>query len=64
MTSGGLVFSFIRRHWVLYLVGIVIAVALGLGLAYFVGIKGSTPESVHAAEVAAESGEASAAAAS
>lgn len=47
-------FSFIRKHWVAYLIGIVIAIALGLGLAYFVGVKGSTPESIHVDEVAQE----------
>lgn len=47
-------FSFIKRHWIIYLIGIVVALALGLGLAYFVGVKGSTPDYLHAEEVSAE----------
>ena len=30
-------FKFIRRHWVIYLIGCILAVALGLGLAYYIG---------------------------
>ena len=37
-------FSFIKRHWIAYLIGAVVALALGLGLSYFVGVAGSTPE--------------------
>lgn len=37
-------FSFIKRHWIAYLVGAAVAVALGFGLSYFVGVAGSTPE--------------------
>ncbi|MDM8246785.1 hypothetical protein QUW40_09270 [Collinsella tanakaei] len=51
-------FSFIRRHWIVYVVGAVIAVGLGLWLAFFVGEKGSTPEREHAAEVQVETGSA------
>lgn len=47
-------FSFIRRHWVAYLIGLVLAIALGFGVAIFVGIKGSTPVSTHAEEVKQE----------
>ncbi len=47
-------FSFIRRHWVVYLIGLVLAIALGLGAAVLVGIKGSTPASTHAEEVKQE----------
>lgn len=41
----------------LYLIGAAVAMALGFGLAVFVGVKGSTPEAMHSAEVAAESEE-------
>lgn len=53
MTKGG-VFSYIRDHWVAYLIGAAIAVILGLGLAYFLGVKWSTPESARAEHVASE----------
>ena len=39
-------FSFIKRHWIVYLVGAVVALALGFALAYAVGVAGSTPEAV------------------
>lgn len=48
-------FSFIKKHWVFYLVGAIVAVALGFALALFVGAKGSTPENHHADEVVQES---------
>lgn len=48
-------FSFIKKHWVFYLVGAIVAVALGFALALFVGAKGSTPENLHADEVVQES---------
>ncbi|AEB07885.1 hypothetical protein Corgl_1790 [Coriobacterium glomerans PW2] len=35
-------FAFIKRHWLCYLIGLAIAVALGLGGAFLVGVKGST----------------------
>lgn len=38
-------FSFIKRHWIAYLIGAIVAIALGFGLSYFVGVVGSTPES-------------------
>ena len=44
-------FSFIKKHWVFYLVGAIVAVALGFALALFVGAKGSTPENLHADDV-------------
>lgn len=47
-------FSFIKKHWVFYLVGAIVAVALGFALALFVGAKGSTPESLHADDVVQE----------
>ena len=45
---------FIREHWIVYLIGLIVAVALGIGASYAVGVIGSTPESVHSQEVAAE----------
>lgn len=50
-------FSFIKRHWIAYLIGAVAALALGFGLAYAVGVVGSTPEAVHTEEVLQESGD-------
>ena len=44
-------FSFIMRHWIVYLIGAIVALALGFGLAYFVGVKGSTPEALHFEEI-------------
>lgn len=41
-------FAFIRKHWIAYLVGAGIAVALGFGVSYVLGIKWSTPEDVRA----------------
>ena len=38
-------FSYIKRHWPIYLILVLIAIALGFGAAYVVGVKGSTPES-------------------
>lgn len=46
------VFSFIKRHWIAYLIGAVIAVLLGLGVSYFLGVKWSTPEEVRAERLA------------
>lgn len=45
---------FIKDHWVAYLIGAVLAVALGFGASYLFWIKGSTPDDVHAKEIAAE----------
>lgn len=42
-------FRFIRRHWLAYLIGVAVAIALGFGAAYVVGVVGSTPESQRAA---------------
>lgn len=47
-------FAFIRRHWLAYVIGIVVAIIVGFGASYIFGIKGSTPESVRAEHVAAE----------
>lgn len=46
--------SFIRRHWVAYVVGAVLALLLGFGAAWFVGVKCSTPEDVRAERIKAE----------
>lgn len=46
--------SFIRRHWVAYLIVAAVAIVLGFGVAYFVGVKGSTPEKVRTERIAAE----------
>lgn len=47
-------FSYIRRHWPVYLILTLIAVALGFGAAYIVDVKGSTPESAISEEVQQE----------
>ena len=47
-------FSYIKRHWPIYLILALIAVALGFGAAYIVGVKGSTPESTISGEVQRE----------
>lgn len=36
-------FSYIKRHWPVYVILTLIAIALGFGAAYIVGAKGSTP---------------------
>ena len=41
-------FAFIRKHWVAYLIGAAVAVALGFGVSYVLGVKWSTPEDVRA----------------
>ena len=52
-------FKFIKEHWIAYLIGAVIAIAIGFGASYFVGVIGSTPED--ASVVAAGSAEPAAA---
>lgn len=47
-------FTFIKRHWVAYLVGALIALALGFGVAYAVGVIGSTPETTRLEQIEAE----------
>lgn len=47
-------FHYIKQHWVRYLILALAAVAIGLGAAYVVGVKGSTPESTMAEEVQTE----------
>ena len=46
--------SFIRRHWVAYAVGAALALLLGFGAAWFVGVKCSTPEDIRAERTKAE----------
>ena len=52
--KGGTVFRYIREHWLVYLIGLVVAVALGLGAAYVVGVVGSTPSSVREERIESE----------
>lgn len=40
------IIEFIKQHWVAYLVGIVLAIALGLGASLFILRVGSTPGGV------------------
>lgn len=47
-------FSYIKRHWPIYLILTLIAIALGFGAAYVVGVKGSTPETTMNEEVEQE----------
>ena len=47
-------FSFIKRHWPVYLILTLIAVVFGFGAAYIVGVKGSTPASAISEEVEQE----------
>ena len=46
--------SFIRRQWVAYAVGAALALLLGFGAAWFVGVKCSTPEDIRAERIKAE----------
>lgn len=41
-------FAFIRKHWVAYLIGAAVAVVLGFGVSYVLGVKWSTSEDVRA----------------
>lgn len=47
-------FQYIREHWIPYLIGAVIAILLGLGGAYALGVKWSTPSDVREQHRAAE----------
>lgn len=47
-------FSYIKRHWPVYVILTLIAIALGFGAAYIVGVKGSTPASAISEEVEQE----------
>lgn len=49
-------FSYIKRHWPVYVILTLIAIALGFGAAYIVGAKGSTPASAISEEVEQEQG--------
>lgn len=46
--------SFIRRHWLAYIIGAAVAILLGLGVSYFLGVKWSTPDSVRQERVQKE----------
>ena len=37
---------YIKEHWLIYLIGVAVAVALGLSASYVVGVIGSTPVDV------------------
>ena len=47
-------FTFFRKHWLAYLIGAALALALGFGVAYAVGVVGSTPASLRSEHVANE----------
>lgn len=47
-------FSYIKRHWPVYVILTLIAIALGFGAAYIVGAKGSTPASAISEEAEQE----------
>lgn len=51
-------FSFVKRNWVAYLVGAVLAILLGLGLSFYLGAKWSTPQALKSERVAARQNEA------
>lgn len=46
--------DFIRRHWIAYVVALIVAIALGAGAAYYVGVKASTPSEVRIERISAE----------
>lgn len=46
--------SFIKQHWVAYVIGAAVALALGFGVSYVLGIKWSTPPEVRAQRIEAE----------
>lgn len=46
--------SFIKRHWPVYLILFLLAIALGFGAAYIVGVKGSTPTATLEEQVKSE----------
>lgn len=48
------VFAYIKSHWVAYLIGAAAAIVLGFGLAYFLGMKWSTPDEVREERITAE----------
>ena len=50
----GALFEFIKQHWLAYLIGALVAVALGLGLADYVAELWSTPSEESEEEVEAE----------
>lgn len=46
--------SFIKQHWVAYVIGAAVALALGFGVSYVLGVKWSTPPEVRAQRIEAE----------
>lgn len=44
----GEIIEFIKRHWVWYLVGALLAIGLGLGVSLMILKIGTTPGSAHA----------------
>lgn len=48
------VISFIKQHWLAYVIGIAVAVLLGLGMSYVLGAKWSTPENIRQERIAKE----------
>lgn len=46
--------EFIRRHWIAYIIGIIVALIFGFGVSYIIGIKASTPDDVRNERLAAE----------
>lgn len=47
-------FTFIRDHWIAYLIGAVLAAILGFGASYVVDLLGSTPDDVRSEQIAQE----------
>ena len=47
--------EFIGEHWKAYLVGVLLAVALGFGASYLFLVYGSTPEDAHVEATAEQS---------
>ena len=51
---GGAVGAFIKRHWIAYLIGVVVAILVGVGASYYLGQRWSTPADVRAERIANE----------
>lgn len=47
-------FSFLKEHWIAYLIVLAFAVVLGYGMSVFLGAKWSTPTSTMNEHIAAE----------
>ncbi|QWT17588.1 hypothetical protein KPC83_07090 [Collinsella sp. zg1085] len=46
--------AFIKKHWRAYLIGALLAIALGAGASIILGIKASTPEDLRQKRIEAE----------